>query len=222
LLLLPDNRTILVDAGFHMSGVGAFKGNELAEQIIADVEEATGKARIDVIVATHRHQDHVYAFNSDRWSEVEVGEVWLPWVEDPEDEDAVKLWKKKTSFAMQLEAAAPALPLSDDDREEIKFILWNAGLDQGIPPEGAMAAWSNAGALRTLRDGFQSRTRPQARFLPESEEFQKYWRRRSSRGCVRMCSGLLAILISYRNSILGPTTRATEPWRWWLPSRAVN
>ena len=33
LLTLPDGKTILVDAGFHSQGKGAFSGNELAAQI---------------------------------------------------------------------------------------------------------------------------------------------------------------------------------------------
>jgi len=75
LLTLPSKHTILVDAGFHSQGKGKFDGNQLVEQIVEDLQEISGEARVDVIIATHRHQDHVYAFNSDRWSDVAVGEV---------------------------------------------------------------------------------------------------------------------------------------------------
>src|SRR5215510_5018284 len=82
LLALPEKRTVLVDAGFHSQGKGLFDGNSLVDQIVTDVKAFSGEARVDVVIATHRHQDHVYAFNSERWNDVAIGEVWLPWVED--------------------------------------------------------------------------------------------------------------------------------------------
>jgi beta-lactamase superfamily II metal-dependent hydrolase len=168
MLCLPGNRTILVDAGFHSQGKGAFGGNELAEQIIKDATEIKGEARIDVVIATHRHQDHVYAFNSDRWDELEVGEVWLPWVEDRKNKAATRLWKKQSSFAMQLAAAMPTFNLDEENRKSVEFMLWNAGVD--LPGFDA-GGWSNAKALNCLHEGFARRDRTRPRFLPEKETF---------------------------------------------------
>lgn len=166
LLKLPDNKTVLVDAGFHSQGKGKFGGNELAEQIIKDLVDFRGEARIDVIIATHRHQDHIYAFNSEKWSEVEIGEVWLPWVEDRSNNEATRLWKKQQRFAMNLYSAIPQFELGDEDRSSIEFILWNAGIDlQGFDAGG----WSNAKALDCLHEGFARRERIKPRFLPETE-----------------------------------------------------
>jgi beta-lactamase superfamily II metal-dependent hydrolase len=189
LILLPGDRTMLVDAGFHMSGVGKFKGNELAQRVIADVKEMTGKERIDVVVATHRHQDHVYSFNSNEWNKVEVGEVWLPWVDDPENTEATSLWKKKTAFAMQLSEALPAMGLDAATQEQVDFMLWNAGIDR-VPPAGLLAAWSNAGALERLNDGFRRRDRTRPRFLPESETYPEEFE--------------TAVLPGVRAHVLGP------------------
>lgn len=163
LIFLPGKKTVLVDAGFHSSGVGKFGGNNLAKQIIADVTEFAGKARIDVVIATHRHQDHIYAFNSKEWEDVEVGEVWLPWVEDRKNAKAVALWKKQQAFTANFAAALPAMQLSADARDSIEFILWNAGFNAG--------AWSNAGALDRLHEGFKRRDMMRPRFLPQTEEF---------------------------------------------------
>ncbi|EHB53327.1 beta-lactamase domain protein [Mycolicibacterium rhodesiae JS60] len=172
LLLLPDNKTILVDAGFHSQGKGAFAANDLAKQIAADAEAHSGEARIDVVIATHRHQDHVFAFNSAEWKNVEIGEVWMPWVEDRDNPDATKLWKKQKGFAMALADAAPSFMLSPEDRTELDFLLWNAGIDiTGLVPDAELAAWSNQGALDVLHDGFKHRDRPDPRFLPESDDF---------------------------------------------------
>jgi beta-lactamase superfamily II metal-dependent hydrolase len=169
LLRLPDKKTILVDAGFHSQGKGAFSGNDLAKQVVKDVKTLTDGARIDVVIATHRHQDHVYTFNSEEWDELEVGEVWLPWVEDRENKEATRLWKKQSSFALQLSNALSSFNLGDEDEQSVNFMLWNAGIDvQGFADVGG---WSNKGALDRLHGGFQSRERDRPRFLPETETF---------------------------------------------------
>jgi beta-lactamase superfamily II metal-dependent hydrolase len=168
LLTLQSKHTILVDAGFHSQGKGKFDGNQLVEQIVQDLQEISGEARIDVIIATHRHQDHVYAFNSDSWSDVAVGEVWLPWVEDRTNQEATRLWKKKQRFAMQLAAALPSFGLAEQDRAAVEFMLWNAGADVlGFDAGG----WSNARALECLHEGFARRDRTRPRFLPEQQAF---------------------------------------------------
>ena len=84
-------RLVLIDCGVHF----ASQGGHPIPDVIADIKrEATsgrpdGQPRIDIVVATHRHQDHVSGFeDQDVWADVEVGEVWLPWTEDPDDEDA--------------------------------------------------------------------------------------------------------------------------------------
>jgi beta-lactamase superfamily II metal-dependent hydrolase len=169
LLSLPGKRTVLVDAGFHSQGKGAFSGNDLVEQIVADLKEVSGEARIDVLIATHRHQDHIYAFNSEKWDEVAVGEVWLPWVEDRNNTAATRLWKKQNRFALQLAAALPRFGLSAADRNDAEFMLWNSGI--AIPSFEAVGAWSNAAALDRLHEGFLRRDRLVPRFLPEGEAF---------------------------------------------------
>ncbi|MGA5540330.1 MBL fold metallo-hydrolase [Mycobacterium sp. NPDC051198] len=172
LLLLPGGKTILVDAGFHSQGRGAFTANDLARQIAADAKAHSGKARIDVVIATHRHQDHVFAFNSTEWEQVEIGEVWMPWVEDRNNPDAKKLWKKQQGFAMALHRAASSFALSPDQRAELDFLLWNAGIDiTGLVPDAELAAWSNQGALDVLHDGFKHRQRSEPRFLPDGNDF---------------------------------------------------
>lgn len=170
LIILPDKRTILIDAGFHGQGKGEFSGNALPERIRDDLIEIRDEARLDVVIATHRHQDHIYSFNSENWGEIEVGEVWLPWVEDRSNPQAKKLWAKQQSFAMNLAAAAPMLGLSAEEKESMNFLLWNAGIEMGLS-EFAVGGWSNAGALDTLHEGFARRDRQKPRFLPEGLSF---------------------------------------------------
>ncbi len=172
LLLLPGKRAILVDAGFHAQGKGMFGGNDLADQILADVTAFAGQPRLDVVIATHRHQDHIFSFNSDNWDKFEIGEVWMPWVEDRSNSKAVGLWKKQKRFALQLAAALPSFSLGADDKAGIDFMLWNAAAPvDGMEGIAGFEAWSNSGALDRLHDGFKRRDRARPRFLPEKEAF---------------------------------------------------
>ena len=175
LITLPGKRTVLVDAGFHSQGKGKFSGNELPDQILTDVMSIKGEPRIDVVIATHRHQDHVFSFNSKKWAQFEVGEVWLPWVEDRSNEQASRLWKKQQNFAMQLAAAMPTFSLDAGTRKNVEFMLWNAGINNLASIDEAQgfeaSAWSNAGALDCLHEGFARRDRLRPRFLPETQKF---------------------------------------------------
>ncbi|MCT8178903.1 hypothetical protein [Variovorax sp. CY25R-8] len=170
LLTLPGPLTLLVDAGFHAAGKGMFTAKGLVEQVISDVREVHHRPRIDVVIATHRHADHIYAFNAAEWDQVEVGEVWMPWVEDRKNPEARKLWKGQHKFATSLAAARKSMRLSDDELKDVEFILWNAGLDiPGMALEGAAASWSNARALECLHEGFARRDLDAPRFLPDAD-----------------------------------------------------
>lgn len=166
LVTLPDARKVLVDCGFHSQGRGPMSAKELVRQIVEDVTPPGGTPRIDVVIATHRHQDHVYAFNASEWDEVEVGEVWTNWLENRKDPEATRLWRKKDAFTLALSKALPQFHLDPADQREVEFLLWNAGL--GAPEQLGFEAWSNGGALDRLRDGFLRRDRPEPRYLPKT------------------------------------------------------
>jgi len=82
---------MLVDCGVHNQG----RARPIREVVKAIVEACTDEPgdtpRIDVVVATHRHADHVSGFEVEDWDEVEVGEVWVPYVEDPADPDGIRI-----------------------------------------------------------------------------------------------------------------------------------
>ena len=102
---------MLVDCGVHSQGrakVG--DASRPIDDIVAAVirqltdECANGVPRLDAIVATHHHADHISGFALDAWEQVEVGEVWVPFVEDPDDPDARVLKHGLAEAARTLQA----------------------------------------------------------------------------------------------------------------------
>lgn len=73
---------------------GALKGTENADQmmreVVSDIRDATNK-KLDVLVVTHEHWDHISGFSpptSTIWDEIDVGEVWMAWTENPNSPEA--------------------------------------------------------------------------------------------------------------------------------------
>lgn len=80
-------RHVLVDFGAHMHGeIGTM------DRVMDDIEAITRK-KLAVLVATHRHRDHISGFGqfAERFGGFEIREVWMPWTDDPHDPDAAAL-----------------------------------------------------------------------------------------------------------------------------------
>lgn len=137
LLRIPTEggeRLMLVDCGYHSQGKGAFNDREIVGQIKEDI---AGKA-IDVVVATHRHQDHISGFGErDLWDDIAVEEVWLPFTADPKaagSDPTLKAWNSLMESANGLlrdggltPAALTALGARTPDEQAMaEFMLWNA------------------------------------------------------------------------------------------------
>jgi beta-lactamase superfamily II metal-dependent hydrolase len=96
---------MLVDCGVHSQGQ-ARPIRETVRAIIGDLASAgvDGTPHLDVVVATHHHADHISGFALDEWEQVHVDEVWLPFVEDSRDADALALRRAQTEAARRLTA----------------------------------------------------------------------------------------------------------------------
>ena len=145
---------MLFDCGRHKGGKP--ENQALATNVIAAAKDADGVARIDVVVGTHRHKDHVSGFAADGWDKVEVREVWLPWTEDPTDPKARGL------VARQLAAAATALQAAK--RRALGADAHSFGLLE--------LALTNEAAMETLYGGFRGAggAAPVRRYLPDPDE----------------------------------------------------
>lgn len=118
----------------------------ISDRLIADVTDADGVPRIDVLVMSHRHADHISGYTNPKWAAVEVGEVWMPWLESREDPDARAIQKQQRIAAQALAMAVQKL-----------------NLGQGLA-EVALNAQSNDDSLDVLHAGFAKKVAP--RFFP--------------------------------------------------------
>ena len=114
------HRHVLVDCGAHAKGT---LGN--LEKIAQNIGEVTGKS-LAAIVATHRHQDHIWGFERGRevFRGMQIGEVWLPWVEKLEDQEARALWKNHDEARARLEARLAMAP-AGPRRAAVEAVLSN-------------------------------------------------------------------------------------------------
>ena len=141
---------VLVDCGAHRSGYPrlGWQPEDAAAAVVEDLREAGAPPRLNVVVATHRHQDHVSGFAAAVWRDVEVGQVWMPWTEHPTDEEATEIRNRQSRLPHGLhQAFADGSPFA---------ARW-AGADG--EPLRAMAANSltNESAMRTLHHGSVAR-----------------------------------------------------------------
>lgn len=155
LLTFPDPdrpRKVFIDCGYHAAGPPPVRPlDEVVKQIINDIGEG-GAARLDVVVATHRHRDHVFGFENSAWSEVRVTDVWMPWTEHPTDPEARRIREAQAKKAKLLaDALAPLKERGNDLAARAHAIAENN--------------LTNAKAMAMLHGGFAGNPRP--RFLPE-------------------------------------------------------
>ncbi|RVJ72544.1 ComEC/Rec2 family competence protein [Sinorhizobium medicae] len=122
----------------------------ISDRLIADVTDGDGVPRIDVLVMSHRHADHISGYTNPKWAQVEVGEVWMPWLESRKDSVAMAIQKRQRAAAQALAVAVRKL-----------------NLGQGLA-EIALNAQSNEDSLDVLHAGFAKRVTP--RFFPETEK----------------------------------------------------
>ena len=138
---------ILVDCGVHSQG-----DIKTMKRCVDHIGDITGK-KLDVVIATHAHQDHISGFAScaETFRDFEVGEVWMPWLMNDGDKQAKKLARKQMALAESLHQHFGATGTAS---AEIEQILINA---TGAPRLGA-AGGGNAAALKLLRSGFNGAT----------------------------------------------------------------
>jgi hypothetical protein len=98
---------VLVDCGVL---IGTPEGKDRVCAVAENVKQET-HGRLDVLVVTHEHWDHVSGFvqAQEVLAELRVGEVWVAWTEDPHDDLARKLARRREHALRGLVAASGSL-----------------------------------------------------------------------------------------------------------------
>jgi hypothetical protein len=144
-------RHILIDCGT----LGAkTTGNKLGD-IVSHIASTTGK-KLDVLIATHEHWDHVSGFSTqkDAFAAFDVDEVWMAWTENPQDELAKKVTKTADDLGAALGAAAEVLtrPEAADEARAVgmtlRSLLGFAGMDDEDGSAMGMAGSSGKAGSR--------------------------------------------------------------------------
>jgi beta-lactamase superfamily II metal-dependent hydrolase len=146
---------VLVDCGAHTAGYPrqGWRPADVVDAIVADLADGAEHPTINVVIATHRHQDHVSGFAAPAWQGVNVDEVWMPWTEDPDDPEATAIRERQSRLALGLDNAF---------RQPEFGRRWR--VDESLALQALAAnSLTNENAMRTLHRGF--RGRPRRRFL---------------------------------------------------------
>jgi beta-lactamase superfamily II metal-dependent hydrolase len=169
LITIPTDagdRRILFDCGSMAKGKKPIA--DIVDQLIADLEAVSpdGKPVLDVVICTHRHRDHISGFAKPAWNGVDVKEVWMPWTENPDDDEATAIREAQ----MKLAAA-----LSFDVANRLNNPALGAAQKAELAAYEEMVAnaSSNEPAMDMLHEGFKHPHSIARRYLPERNQNQE-------------------------------------------------
>jgi hypothetical protein len=112
-----DDFRILIDCGVHQAQAG---GSQKIKDSVQDLKTILPNGKIDVVVGTHEHQDHLSGF-----PEIQkvlgaacAGEVWTAWTENADDPFAKSLRTKKDQALTALYGAHTRMRLAGATEQE--------------------------------------------------------------------------------------------------------
>jgi hypothetical protein len=144
----PDYK-ILIDCGVILGTPdAATKMKEVVDDIVA-----TTNGKIDVLVATHEHWDHLSGFlqAADSFDQLKVDEVWLAWTEDPNDALANELRGERKKAAEALRIASNTLRLNASRSPGPDGMSSADDIDDLLSFFGATGAETTSDALRKVK-----------------------------------------------------------------------
>lgn len=125
-----DAKHVLIDCG----SLGATTTGVKMKQVVKHIRDTTGK-KIDLLIATHEHKDHVSGFLTKEndeilFDQIDVDHVWLAWTENIEDGVAQDLKKHQDDLIRAVRVSARALERCDatDDSEREAALAAGAGM----------------------------------------------------------------------------------------------
>ncbi len=122
---------VLIDCGVHQAQTG---GPQRIKDFVEDLKKVTG-GKIDVVVGTHEHQDHLSGFPevAKVFGQSCAGEIWTAWTEDQGDALARSLHTKKDAALTALYQAQKRMRLAGlaEPEQQLTSLLGFFGDDSG-------------------------------------------------------------------------------------------
>jgi hypothetical protein len=130
---------VMIDCGVVL---GTSDPGTIMNQVMDNIVEVTG-GEIDLLIATHEHWDHLSGFVQAKQSfaRLKVGQVWLAWTENPDDELTKKLKKEKGLALSALRMGLSQMQMAGDADgvAELSGILEFFGLAKGPTTADALS-----------------------------------------------------------------------------------
>ena len=130
------------------------------QEVVQSIYDTTG-GKIDLLVATHEHWDHLSGFLQARelFGKFQIERVWLPWTEDPNDALASSLRKENEALRVALTCAAARMRFAGDADPTIdEFLSLFGPAGQGTTGEALQAVKGLSPNLRFCRPEDQPTT----------------------------------------------------------------
>ncbi len=112
---------ILIDCGVML---GTHSAGAVMRSVANDIAHVTG-GRIDLLVATHEHWDHLSGFIQAKeiFERMIVQEVWMAWTENPADNRARELQSGRQAMRASLAAASAQMRFAGGDCDLVNGVL---------------------------------------------------------------------------------------------------
>ena len=127
---------MLIDCGIART-VAPNRQAPSIKEVAEHIRDSTG-GRIDLLVVTHAHWDHVAGFHPSRgaasvFQGMQIGQVWLPWTENPDDNQATghKKTVDKAHKALRVALGRASNPASVQHISNVLDFLGATGDDTG-------------------------------------------------------------------------------------------
>ncbi|MBR0941573.1 hypothetical protein [Bradyrhizobium liaoningense] len=130
---------VMIDCGVVL---GTPDPSTIMNQVVDNIVEVTG-GEVDLLIATHEHWDHLSGFVQAKQSfdKLKVGQVWLAWSENPDDELTKKLKKEKGLALNALRMGLSRMQMAGDQDgvAQLSGILEFFGLAKGRTTADALS-----------------------------------------------------------------------------------
>jgi len=129
---------VLIDCGYKPGSNVAYGLADIST-IIKHIGAATGN-RLDLVIVTHEHQDHVNGFGkagSSDFDPIAMGEAWFAWTESPTDNLAIELRRRYGDQLLGLVGARDKLAAAGGSVGSCDELL---SLELGIDDPASFAA----------------------------------------------------------------------------------